>query len=91
MPAQNFGISEFIAGGHRGIRCFLFAESEYHKSFLAQALGQLAATRQNVRYFPSYELVLAAGAEAWEADGRHVRRVLVEEITAGFVASNFGP
>lgn len=61
------------------------------KSTLRAALGQLAATRQNVRYFPSYELVLSAGAEAWEADGRHVRRPLVETITAGFVASHFEP
>lgn len=59
------------------------------KSTLRAALGQLAGTRPNVRYFPSCEMVISASAEAWEADGRHVRRALVETIKAGFVAANF--
>jgi hypothetical protein len=69
----------------------IFVANTLSKSTLRAALGELAATRANVRYFPSYEVVMAAGTEAWEADGRHVRRALVENITAGFVASHIGP
>ncbi len=67
----------------------IFVANSLSKSTLRAALGQLAVNRRNVRYFPSYEMVMAAGVEAWEADGRHVRRPLVESITAGFVAANF--
>ncbi len=68
----------------------IFVANSFSKSTLRAALGQLASNRPNVEYFPSYEVVMAAGSDAWEADGRHVRRALVEEITAGFVASYFG-
>lgn len=67
----------------------IFAANMLSKSTLRAALGELAATRANVVYFPSYEAVMAEGAEAWEEDGRHVRRALVEAITAAFVATSF--
>lgn len=69
----------------------IYVANTLSKSTLRAALGQLALNRANVRYVPSYEAVLAAGPEAWEPDGRHVQRWLVERITSGFVAANFLP
>jgi hypothetical protein len=67
----------------------IFVANMLSKSTLRAALGQLAENRSNVVYFPSYEAVISAGADAWEADGRHVRRALVEEITSAFVGGVF--
>lgn len=67
----------------------IFVANMLSKSTLRAALGQLVENRANVIYFPSYETVLSAGDDAWEADGRHVRRSVVEAITAAFVKSVF--
>jgi hypothetical protein len=48
----------------------VYVANNLSKSTLRAALGQLAVNRKNVRYFPSYEMVMAARDEAWEADGR---------------------
>lgn len=47
------------------------------KATLRAVLAEAAAARPNVHYFPSYEAVIAEDREAWEEDGRHVRRPLV--------------
>lgn len=61
------------------------------KTTLRAVLAEVAETRPNVTYFPSYEAVLATGDAAWETDGRHVRRPVVEQITRAFVESFFFP
>ena len=61
------------------------------KATLRAVLAEAAAARPNVVYFPSYEAVMAGGPEAWEDDGRHVRRPLVEAITRCFVQAYFQP
>lgn len=69
----------------------IFAANTLSKATLRTVLAEIAAARPQVTYFPSYEAVLAAGDAAWEPDGRHVRRPVVEEITRSFVASYFLP
>ncbi len=61
------------------------------KATLRAVLAEVAETRPNVIYFPSYEAVLASGDGAWMPDGRHIRRAVVENITRAFVASAFYP
>ncbi len=61
------------------------------KSTLRAVLAEVVDSRPNVIYFPSYEAVLANGNDAWEPDGRHVRRPVVEQITRAFVESYFLP
>jgi hypothetical protein len=67
----------------------IFVANTLSKSTLRAVLGEVSALRRNVTYFPSYEAVLAEGHGAWEKDGRHVRRPLVEAITRNFVESFF--
>jgi len=69
----------------------VFVANALSKSTLRAALGELADRRANVRYFPSYEAVMAAGPDAWARDGRHVQRPLVEQITRSFVLGNLAP
>jgi len=69
----------------------IFVANMLSKSTLRAALGQLAEDRPNVVYFPSYEAVMSEGSDAWEADGRHVKRGVVEAITAAFVRGVFQP
>lgn len=69
----------------------IFVANMLSKSTLRAALGQLAENRQNVVYFPSYEAVMSEGLDAWEADGRHVKRGVVEAITSAFVRGVFHP
>jgi hypothetical protein len=40
-------------------------------------------------YFPAYEIVSNAGREAFEEDGRHVKRSMVETIVDLFIESAF--
>ena len=69
----------------------IYVANSLSKSTLRAVLGELAETRPNVTYFPSYEAVLASGDDAWEGDGRHVRRDVVAQITDAFVDSYFYP
>lgn len=69
----------------------IFVANSQSKSTLRAVLGELAEARKNVTYFPSYEAVISGGAEAWEEDGRHVRRPVVEAITQTFVNTYFAP
>ncbi len=65
----------------------IFVANARSKATLRAALAEAADERENIVYFPSYDVVLAEGLGAFEDDGRHVRRALVEEITRGFVAT----
>lgn len=67
----------------------VFVANALSKSTLRAVLGEVAAARPEVVYFPSYDAVIAEGAAAFEEDGRHVRRPLVEEITRAFVGAYF--
>lgn len=69
----------------------IFAANTLSKSTLRAVLAEVAAARSNVIYFPSYDAVMAAGAGAWEGDGRHVLRPVVESITRSFVECYFLP
>jgi GSCFA family len=69
----------------------VFVANSLSKSTLRAALSELAETRERVAYFPSYEAVISGGNDAWEEDGRHVRRSVVEEITKTFVKTYFSP
>ena len=57
------------------------------KSTLRAALGEAVAARANLTYVPSYEAVMSRGPDAFERDGRHVRRDVVAQITDGFRAA----
>ena len=57
----------------------------YSKSVLRAVAEEFAAFRDNVDYFPSFELVsFAAPSDAWEWDSRHVRPALVDHIMSRF-------
>lgn len=67
----------------------VFVANALSKATLRTALAEVAIARPSVVYFPSYDAVVAEGTAAFEDDGRHVRRALVEEITRSFVAAYF--
>ena len=69
----------------------IFAANTLSKATLRTVLAEIAAARPNVIYFASYDAVIAAGEAAWEGDGRHVLRPVVESITRAFVESYFLP
>jgi hypothetical protein len=69
----------------------VFVANTLSKSTLRSVLAEIAAERPNVTYFPSYEAVLSGGEAAWEADGRHVQRPVVEAITRTFIKTYFSP
>lgn len=67
----------------------IFVANTLSKSTLRAVLAEIAAERPNVTYFPSYEAVISGGDAAWEEDGRHVQRPVVEAITRTFVKTYF--
>jgi hypothetical protein len=68
----------------------IYVANSLSKCTLRAVLGELAQSRKDsVVYFPSYETVMSSGHDAWEADGRHVRRPLVEQITRSFREAYF--
>jgi GSCFA family len=69
----------------------IYVANSLSKSTLRTVLAEVAATRPNVTYFPSYEAVISGGDAAWEKDGRHVQRDVVEAITQTFVKTYFAP
>ena len=57
----------------------------YSKSTLRSVAEDLAASRANVHYFPSYEIVLNSDrGVAWADDGRHVEPEVVRHIMETF-------
>ena len=70
--------------------CDVVTVNTESKSILRAVLGQVARERENVMYLPSFEFVTASGSErAYEADRRHVRRPVVNEIIDQFFAAFF--
>ena len=69
----------------------IFVANSLSKSTLRAVLAEVAAARPNVTYFPSYEAVISGGDTAWEDDGRHVQRPVVDAITRTFVKTFFAP
>lgn len=69
----------------------IFVANTLSKSTLRAVLAEVAEQRANVTYFPSYEAVISGGDAAWEEDGRHVQRPVVEAITRTFVKTYFSP
>lgn len=67
----------------------IFVANSLSKSTLRAVLGEITGAKPNVTYFPSYEAVMSGGPDAWEEDGRHVRRPVVEAITDTFVKTYF--
>ncbi len=67
----------------------VFVANTLSKATLRAVLGEVAAARENVTYFPSYEAVISTGDAAWERDGRHVQRPVVDAITRTFVKTYF--
>lgn len=57
------------------------------KSVLRAVAGQVARNCPNVTYFPSYEICMNT-PQAFEADGRHVRRNTVNVIMDAFAAAH---
>ncbi len=68
----------------------IFVANTQSKSTLRAVLGEICAERPNVTYFPSYDAVIAGGVEAFESDGRHVKRPIVQAVTKAFVSAYFG-
>lgn len=68
----------------------IFVANSLSKSTLRTVLAEISATHPNVSYFPSYEAVISGGDSAWEDDGRHVQRPVVEAITRTFIKTYFG-
>lgn len=68
----------------------IFVANTLSKSTLRAVLGEIAAERANVTYFPSYDAVIAGGTDAFEGDGRHVKRPVVQAVTKTFVSAYFG-
>ena len=57
----------------------------YSKSMLRVVAEDFAASRPNVHYFPSYEIVMNSDQGAsWTDDGRHVQPEVVKHIMSLF-------
>jgi hypothetical protein len=54
------------------------------KSILIAATHTVVCEEQNCSYFGSYEMVNSIGKDAFEPDGRHVKREVVSSIVATF-------
>lgn len=50
------------------------------KSILRAVAGEIVRKNSNAYYFPSYEIVSSLGGGAFEHDGRHVKRKVVQQI-----------
>jgi GSCFA family len=59
--------------------------NHYAKAMLCAAAQEFAATRADVDYFQSFEMVTCADpARAWEWDGRHVKPRMVAHVMSAF-------
>jgi len=61
------------------------------KATLRTVAGELAASRDNVDYFPSYEIVLSGGLRSFQKDRRHVRPDVVNEIVKHMLTAYMPP
>ncbi|MBE1282181.1 MAG: hypothetical protein GJ676_02610 [Rhodobacteraceae bacterium] len=63
----------------------------HSKSTLRLAASELVRTFSGqIDYFPSYEIVMSGGLQAFQDDNIHVRRDVVEEITSYMVSEYIG-
>ena len=63
----------------------------YSKATLRAAVGEFCAGRDNVDYYPSYEMVTATDPRiAWQEDRIHVTVPLVDAVIGRFVETYFG-
>jgi hypothetical protein len=61
-----------------------------NKAILRAVLGQLDRELPELTYFPSYEITMANGPNAfYESDGRHVNPWLVRRLVAGFLGGHY--
>ncbi len=67
----------------------VFEANVQSKATLRAVAGEVAGKFDNVTYFPSYEIALALGANAFEVDGRHVRPQVVGHIMDAFLKAHF--
>ncbi len=69
----------------------VISANAYSKATLRSAVGEFCAGRDNVDYFPSYEMVTSTNpAIAWEEDRIHVTVPLVDTVIGHFVDTYFG-
>jgi hypothetical protein len=62
------------------------------KATLRAVAGAVEKARDNVIYFPSYEIVTGIGVDAYEpSDLVHIRPKVVESIVGAFIRSHFEP
>jgi hypothetical protein len=70
--------------------CDIIIANEYSKSTLRAAAGSFCASRDNVSYFPSYEMVRLTRPDlAWRPDRVHVNKSMVNAIVQSFMKSYF--
>jgi hypothetical protein len=55
------------------------------KISLVKAAKELSTQKDNIYYFPSYEMVSSLGHQAMEADWRHVKNEVVDAVAACFM------
>jgi hypothetical protein len=61
-----------------------------NKAILRAVLGQLDREIPELTYYPSYEITMANGPNAfYESDGRHVNPWLVKRLVAGFLSAYY--
>jgi hypothetical protein len=69
----------------------IFIANNEGKSKLRAAVSEVERQRDNVLYWPAFDIVQGIGDAAFQSDGRHVKGEVVEAITRSFVkASGIG-
>jgi hypothetical protein len=61
------------------------------KAILLAVAREVCERYAHCHYFPSYEIVTSLGGQAYESDGRHVRRPVVEQIVDAFAKAFIEP
>jgi hypothetical protein len=68
----------------------IISANAYSKATLRSAVGEFCAERDNVDYYPSYEMVTATDPKiAWQEDRIHVTVPLVDAVIGHFVEHYF--
>lgn len=74
-----------FAGGDAVLR------NAYSKAILRAVAEEAARSRADVDYFPSYEMVLSMGLQAFGDDNLHVRPMVVDRVIAHMVSRYLSP
>jgi hypothetical protein len=61
------------------------------KAILLAVAREICERYPHCHYFPSYEIVSSTTGQTYEADGRHVRRTVVEQIIDAFAKAMIRP